>query len=110
MSIFHHYTNAAGYRGILASAALLPSLKAKNPKDARYGDGQYFTDIQPHTMDAIQLSEFFIRSPFGAHRFTHFLSIDLTGYKVEQGRQHVYVVKNTNPMPISDNLLKHGAN
>ena len=24
-----------------------PSLKANNPKDARYGDGQYFSDLNP---------------------------------------------------------------
>ena len=110
MSIFYHYTNADGYRGILASKAIRPSLKSKNPKDARYGDGQYFTDIPPRTMTAKQLSQFFIRSPFGAHRFTHYFSIDLTGYKVESGRVHVYVVQNSSDMPIGNRITNHGVN
>lgn len=110
MSIFHHYTDSAGYRGILATKAIRPSLKAKNPKDARYGDGQYFTDIAPRTMTAKQLSQFFIRSPYGAHRFTHYFSINLAGYVVEPGRVHVYVVKNSSDMPIGDKLTNHGIN
>ncbi len=36
----HHYTSEVGYRGILVSMSILPSVKADNPKDARYGDGQ----------------------------------------------------------------------
>jgi HYD1 signature containing ADP-ribosyltransferase len=110
MTVFHHYTNATGYRGILTSMVLRPSLKANNPKDARYGDGQYFSDIAPGSMTARQLSIFFIRSPFGAQRFTYYLSVDLAGLNVEHGREHVYVVKNDNDMSIANRLTKHGVN
>jgi hypothetical protein len=39
-TIFHHYTRQEGHVRILQSKTLLPSLKANNPKDARFGDGQ----------------------------------------------------------------------
>jgi hypothetical protein len=110
LAIFHHYTDAGGYRGILTSKVLRPSLKAKNRKDARYGDGQYFSDIAPSTKTAIELSELFLRTPYGAHRFSHYFSIDLSGYKVEHGRPHVYVVKNPVDMPIANRIVKHGIN
>uniref|UniRef100_UPI0023ED2E09 RHS repeat-associated core domain-containing protein n=1 Tax=Zooshikella ganghwensis TaxID=202772 RepID=UPI0023ED2E09 len=41
----YHYTSDEGLNGIVSSQKMYPSLKANNPKDARYGDGQYFTDI-----------------------------------------------------------------
>ncbi len=40
-----HYTDEAGLTGIRSSEELWPSLKALNPKDAFYGDGQYLSDI-----------------------------------------------------------------
>nr|WP_228199079.1 HYD1 signature containing ADP-ribosyltransferase family protein [Acinetobacter sichuanensis] len=48
-NVFYHYTDTAGMAGILTSQKLFPSLKANNPKDARYGDGQYVTDIIPRS-------------------------------------------------------------
>ena len=46
-STLYHYTSEKGLAGILDTGTLNPSLKANNPKDARYGNGQYFTDIAP---------------------------------------------------------------
>ena len=43
-TLYHHYTNEKGLNGILESNELRPSLKANNPKDARYGDGQYLSE------------------------------------------------------------------
>ncbi len=110
MSIYHHYTDAGGYRGILTSKVLRPSLKANNRKDARYGDGQYFNDIPPSTKTATELSEFFLRTPYGAHRFSHYISVELSGCKVELGRAHVYVVKNSVDLPIANRIVKHRIN
>ena len=44
---YHHYPSEAGHAGILASKTIRASLKANNAKDARYGDGQYLSDIAP---------------------------------------------------------------
>ena len=48
-NILYHYTNDKGLKGILSSKQLNPFLKANNPKDARYGNGQYLSDILPGT-------------------------------------------------------------
>ena len=55
--ILYHYTNQAGYNGILKSKVLLPSLRANNPKDARFGDGQYLSNIVPHTSYIAAISD-----------------------------------------------------
>ncbi|MGE8036294.1 RHS repeat domain-containing protein [Lysinibacillus sp. NPDC093692] len=43
-STLTHYTNEKGLKGILESNAIRPSIGEKN---ARFGPGQYFTDISP---------------------------------------------------------------
>ena len=60
----YHYTNEAGMNGILESGELNPSLKALNPNDVRYGNGQYLSDIVPGTKTPAQLSRAFINNPF----------------------------------------------
>ncbi|MBS7528915.1 hypothetical protein IC619_000205 [Hazenella sp. IB182353] len=59
----YHYTNESGLNGILHSKQNA-SLKANNPKDARYGDGQYLNDITPGSKRPGQLSYAFIRNPW----------------------------------------------
>lgn len=45
----YHYADDAGLKGILSSRQLNASLKKLSPKDARYGNGQYLSDITPGT-------------------------------------------------------------
>ncbi|WP_443333430.1 HYD1 signature containing ADP-ribosyltransferase family protein [Streptomyces sp. MJM1172] len=61
----YHYTNEAGYDGIIESEELRASIKAHNPKDARFGDGQYLSGTVPGTKRPGQLSHAFIRVPWG---------------------------------------------
>lgn len=110
MQVLHHYTSSTGYAGILASQTLRPSLRANNPKDARFGDGQYLSDIVPGTKSIGQLSMIFFGIPWGGKRFTHFVSIDVTGLTVTFGRQHVYVVNNSADLAIDKRLVNHGLN
>ena len=63
-STFYHYTSEKGMAGILDTGTLNPSLKANNPKDARYGNGQYFTDIAPGSKSNGQLSREFYATPW----------------------------------------------
>lgn len=65
-----HYTDEAGHKGILESEELNPSLKSVNPNDARYGNGQYLSDIEPGTKTSAQLSRAFLNNPFQGARFT----------------------------------------
>lgn len=57
MNVWLLYTDEKGYDGIINSNEIFPSTKAKRPKDARYGDGQYLTDIEPGAMSLEELSK-----------------------------------------------------
>jgi hypothetical protein len=89
----YHYTTKAGLAAILQSRQLLPSLRANNPKDARYGDGQYVSDIVPGTKRPGQLSRIFYGIPFGWRRFTHYVKINVDGLAVVYGRSGVFVIR-----------------
>lgn len=108
MNVLYHYTNAEGLGAILRTKQLLPSLRAINPKDARYGDGQYVTDIQPDTKRPAQLSAFFLRTPWLGRRFTHYVAIDVSGLEVRFGRKHVYVIPSTQPLDLSQRIVRYG--
>jgi hypothetical protein len=82
----YHYTSSVGMAGILATMKIYPSTLANNPRDARYGEGQYFSDIAPGSQTSRQLSSVFLRNPFGGARFTNFVQVDLRGIPVIQGR------------------------
>jgi len=104
----YHYTNEAGMNGILDSGQLNPSLKALNPNDVRYGNGQYLSDIPPGTMTPAQLSRQFINNPFQGARYTNFVEIDTTGLDIIQGRRGVYVVPSEVPLDLTGRLTNSG--
>ncbi|MGC0338353.1 putative T7SS-secreted protein [Streptomyces sp. SLBN-8D4] len=110
-SLFH-YTNEKGYEGILGSEELRPSLKATNPKDARYGDGQYLSDTQPGTKTPGQLSHAFLRVPWAGHKFSHFIEIDVRGLDLWRSvdRPDVYLVPNQQPLDVAGRIVRHGKN
>ena len=110
MKTLHHYTSEEGHAGIIQSKSLRPSVRANNPQDARFGDGQYLSDILPGTKRPGQLSMLFFGMPFAGRRFTHYVSIDTKGLDVVFGRQSVYVVKNSGPLDISKRLVANGKN
>ncbi|MBF0819116.1 hypothetical protein IR145_05595 [Streptococcus danieliae] len=106
----YHYTSDAGVEGIINSNQLHPSLKANNPKDARYGNGQYFTDISPGSLTNPQLSSKFITIPFQGNKFANYIEVDVTGLGVIKGRDGVYVVPNDKSLDISNRILDYGKN
>ena len=108
--ILHHYTTASGLAGILKTKSIFSSTRAANPRDARYGDGQYLSDIPPGTKRPGQLSRAFLRTPFCGRRFTHYVSIDVTGLKVKTCRPFVFLVENKGALDISKRLVTHGRN
>jgi hypothetical protein len=105
-----HYTDEAGQSGIVRSGRLNASLARKNPRDVRYGEGQYLSDIRPGTRSPSQLSRQFIGQPFQGRRFTHYVEIDVAGLKVVQGRDGVYVIPNTHPLDVAERIVSYGAN
>ncbi len=108
--VLYHYTSQAGYEGILKTSKLLPSLKANNPKDARFGEGQYLSDIVPNTKRPAQLSMIFFGIPWAGKRFSHHIDINVDNLNVMYGRQYVYVIQNSEPLDISNRLVGHGRN
>ena len=108
--ILYHYTSQTGYEGILKSSKIPPSLKANNPKDARFGEGQYLSDIVPNTKRPSQLSMIFFGIPWAGKRFTHYININVDGLNVIHGRQYVYVIQSSEPLDISKRISGHGRN
>ena len=103
-----HYTSEKGLEGILNTKELRPSLKEVNPSDARYGNGQYLTDIVPGTKTPAQLSQAFVRRPFFGSRYTHYVEVDVTDLNVIQGRPNVFVIPNELPLDISQRIIGYG--
>jgi hypothetical protein len=109
-SILYHYTSVNGRAGILKTMTIRPSLRANNPKDARYGDGQYMSDILPGTKRPGQLSLIFLGMPWAGKRFTDYVSIKVDGLKVIHGRPSVFLIRNSGPLDISGRLVANGKN
>ncbi|WP_052306581.1 HYD1 signature containing ADP-ribosyltransferase family protein [Acetivibrio clariflavus] len=108
IKILYHYTDEVGLNGILNSKKLKPSLKAVNPKDARYGNGQYLSDIIPGTKTPGQLSKQFINNPFQGKRFTYYIEIDVTDLNIIKGRDGVYVVLGEEPLDLTNRIVSSG--
>jgi len=110
-SLFH-YTNEVGQKGILASKELRASLKAKSPKDARYGDGQYLSDIKPGTYESKDLAGTFIGMPFPnlAAKFSHYVEIDVTGLDIIKGRENVFVNRTQDSLDLTNRIIGYGKN
>jgi hypothetical protein len=89
---------------------LNPSLKANNPKDARFGEGQYLSDIPPGTKRPGQLSMIFFGIPWAGRRFTHYIALKVDGLDVVFGRPHVFLIRRNLPLDIRIRLVANGRN
>ncbi len=101
----YHYTNEAGYNGIMESSSLRPSRWTVEAGDARYGDGQYLTDLEPGPRALEQLSDTFVNHPRYADKFTHCVRIDARGLEVLRGREHVFVIRNEGDLDLTGRIL-----
>ena len=108
--VLQHYTSASGRMGILREKAIWPSLRANNPKDARFGDGQYLSDIAPGSKRPGQLSRIFLGMPFAGRKFTDYVSIETEGLNVFFCRESVFLIRNSTALDISSRLVTHGKN
>jgi hypothetical protein len=110
MPTLYHYTDRAGLDGILATGLLMPSTRARNPRDVRCGDGQYLSDIPPGTMSGGRLSRALLGHPFGGRRFIRYVALDVTGLTVVACRPGVYAIPNDQPLDLSGRIVSSGAN
>ncbi|MFB9087653.1 hypothetical protein LU604_19020 [Erwinia tracheiphila] len=95
---------------MLESQKLKASLKANNPKDARYGNGQYLSDVLPGSRTNAQLSHDFLGIPFQGKKFENYIVIDTKGLNVVKGRDGVFVIPNEGLLDISGRILGYGKN
>ncbi|MCL1989277.1 MAG: hypothetical protein FWG67_00135 [Defluviitaleaceae bacterium] len=93
--------------GIVSSKKLNPSLKANNPKDARFGDGQYFSNIEPGMLTPAQLAKKFINIP-NKYKYNHFVEINVDGLDVQLGRDGVLYILNQGPLDLTNRIVSFG--
>ena len=105
--ILYHYTNEIGMYGILSTGFIYPSLQKNNPKDARYGNGVYLSDIIPNTATPTQLARIFINVP-NKYKYTHYIAIDVTDMLVMPCRPGVYLAPGNNNFYIRDRIVGFG--
>ncbi|WP_373286885.1 HYD1 signature containing ADP-ribosyltransferase family protein [Thermopolyspora flexuosa] len=108
--ILWHYTREENLASILKTRELRPSLRSRWSRDARYGDGQYLTDIPPGTMPGSRLAFYLVRRPEEAWRFTHYLGLDVTGLVVVRCRRHVYRIPGHEPLDLKGRIVMWGVN
>ncbi|WP_298279496.1 HYD1 signature containing ADP-ribosyltransferase family protein [uncultured Bradyrhizobium sp.] len=104
----YHYTDEAGHNGILEGKKLNPSLKALRPRDVKFGNGQYLTDIPPGTMSPRDLSQALVNNSHQGDKFTHYLEINSDGLDVVKGREGVYVIPNEVPLDLNNRIVSSG--
>jgi RHS repeat-associated protein len=122
--VLTHFTDEKGYEGIMNSKKLMPSL---DPKHARFGPGQYFTDISPssilkgakNAMSAKDLtsgkktmgmlSSFLFGVPWNAKKMSHYVVISTAGLEVECVRPGTWLVRNTKPLDLKGRIVAHGS-
>jgi hypothetical protein len=111
--------------GILESQELFQST---GPVHARYGDGQYFTDIEPERIAGMKKSDLTSKdweagkisryqlvgrlfgrpTSWGRSRTTHFIEIDVTGLGIVVGRPNVQLHPNSGPLDLTGRIVRTG--
>lgn len=101
-----HYTSEAGYKAIMESGQLLPSIGIKN---ARYGSGQYLTDLLSEGLTKGQVSRKLFGVPWNTKSVSHFIEIDVKGLNVIKNAPNNFLVPNSNGLPLNGIIVNHGS-
>lgn len=100
-----HYTNEAGYKAIMETGELLPSIGAKN---ARYGAGQYFTDIAPGTATVGQTSARLYGVPWNKSKLTHYIEVEVSNLNIIQNKPYNFLNPSSSPLNLNGKVVSHG--
>lgn len=100
-----HYTNEEGYKNILKTENLNPSIGLKN---ARYGEGQYFTNLEAGDYTAGQISRRLYGVPWNTSKVEYFLKIDVSGLNVIQNNSFNFLVSGKNPLNLHGRIIDGG--
>lgn len=114
-----HYTSESGLAGILKSGEINASEGAVY---ARYGTGQYLTDIAPEMVGGVsiattpdglmslgQLSRRLWGMPHNLEKVSHFVEIDVTGLACRLVNRNIFLIDNTSALDVSSRILRSGA-
>lgn len=104
-SSLYHYTSEAGYKAIMESGQILPSIGVKN---ARHGPGKYLTDIIPGSLTGGQTSRRLFGVPWNKSKLTHFIEIDAKTLNVVKNAPNNYMVPGTSSLSLEGILKSHG--
>lgn len=109
--ILYHYTNEAGYNGILDTRKINPSIEGGRRGDARYGSGVCLTDIAPNSMSYEDLSVKLYGKNNKRISYTYYyIALDVSDLVLKYGRENVYVHLTTTPLDIGNRLVNAGYN
>ncbi len=108
LSPLYHYTDENGMHGIVRSNQIRASTSDTNTNNARYGSGQYFSDIVPGTKTSAQLARIFLNHPALKSRFTHFVAIKTKDLEILLGRPRVYFIPGDAPLDLTDRIVASG--
>jgi hypothetical protein len=102
----YHYTTEAGYNAIMKSKVLNPSIGAKN---ARFGSGQYFTDIVPGAFTKGQTSYRLYGVPWNGSKLTHYIKIESSGLNIINNKPFNFLNPSSSPLNLNGRILGGGA-
>jgi RHS repeat-associated protein len=114
----YHYSSKIGVIRIVETQTILPSV---GPVHARYGGGQYFTDISPKQIGGAtkeeagpdklslgQVARMLFGQPWAGNKLEAFVEIDVGGLHVVPVAPHIFLVPNEAPLGIEKRLLDYG--
>ncbi|MEU4240265.1 HYD1 signature containing ADP-ribosyltransferase family protein [Actinoplanes sp. NPDC026619] len=102
----YHYTDEDGMNGIVKSG----EIRQSTGENARFGDGQYFSDVRPGSMPLYKMSELFFRTSKKADRITHYVEISVRSLDVQEPRPHTMVVLNSGNLNVRGLMIAAGGN
>ena len=100
-----HYTNKEGYNQIMQSETLNPSIGLKN---ARYGEGQYLTNLEAKDYTAGQISRRLYGVPWNTAKVEYFIKIDVSGLNVIQNNSYNFLISGKNPLNLQGRIIESG--
>ena len=89
----------------MESGKILPSIGKVH---ARYGNGQYFTDLKASDYTAGQILRRLYRVPWNTKSITNYIQIDIKGLNIIQNAPHNYSLPNNEPFNINGRVVNHG--
>lgn len=104
----YHYTTDQGLSGILKDQAILPSLEGG--ADARYGSGQYFTDLAPGSMTRGQIARRIYGQPWAGNRLNNVIILDSNGLSLVNPAPNIFLNPSTEPLSVTGRIIYAGPN